>query len=111
MKQIYIRFAGDNDFITTVQAFVKTIAPRVFFENIDITKAKIVELFNEHAYSIYVLHQSNYEKTPREDLKEYLRIEEKDVYFDDEVKEFTDYNHDGCLAQVVYGNDIQYIIL
>jgi hypothetical protein len=99
-----VRFIGDNDFIYTVTAFMKAIAPRIFNDSWkDITKAEIVSLFNEHAYSLYCLHQTWDLKLTEADskrIKDYLTIDEDHVYFDDEVKEFTNFNHDGCCAYV-----------
>ena len=114
---LYVRFAGDNDFRKTVKAFVEAIAPRVLLGDFpEITKEDIVMLFNKHAYSLYELHQRHtisaeeegcYQKEP---LRDYLQIEIKDVYFDDEAKEFTNYNSDGCMA-VLEHDGIEYYIM
>ena len=116
MKRLYVRFAGDNDFSYTVKAFVKAIAPNIFLNYWkNITKAQIVSLFNEHAYSLYCLHQNrdlpvSEEKSKR--LKEYLHIGENAVYFDEEIDKFTNFNHDGCLAVLIHhNNEIQYTIM
>ena len=110
MNRLYIRFAGDNDFSNTVSAFVKAIAPRILAGSKNITKAKIVELFNAHAYSLYCLHQAwDFDSNP--DVKEYLKVEEKDIYFDDEVKEYTNFNLDGCLAVANHDNKISYVVM
>lgn len=101
MNRLYVRFPGDNDFINTVRPFVQAIAPRIIDGDLQLSKAKIVELFNEHAFSFYMLYQSPYmdESDERKNrLKNYLRIEEKDVYFDEEIESHTNYNHDGCMA-------------
>ena len=44
------------------------------------------------------------------ELRDYLVIQTKDVYFDEEVSSFTNYNHDGCLASLVNG-EIQYTVM
>lgn len=110
MNKIYIRFPGDNDYCNTVMHFVEAIAPRILLGNwLNITKEEIVELFNNHAYSLYCLHQC-YDLNPRNTIKDYLKISVKDVYFDDEFSSFTDYNHDGCLAYIGQ-SDIVYVIV
>ena len=110
MNKIYIRFAGDSDYSNTVMHFVKAIAPRILLDNwSNITKEEIVNLFNNHAYSLYCLHQSpNF--NPRSTIKDYLKISVEDVYFDDEFLSFTDYNHDGCLAYIGHFNIIYEIV-
>lgn len=116
MNRLYVRFAGDNDFFITVKAFVMAIAPKILLgEWENITKEEIVNLFNEHAYSMYALHQSRDIKTKAyiyggATLQSYLQIETKDVYFDDEIDEFTNFNHDGCMA-VLERDDIGYYMM
>jgi hypothetical protein len=107
---MYVRFAGDNDYINTVRAFVEAIAPKVLFDTWrDISKEEIVELFNNHAFSLYALHQC-WVTHADERLRSYLKIEVKDVYFDEEIDEFTNYNNDGCLAAVEYQKIGYYIM-
>ena len=111
MRKFFVRFAGDNDFAQTVEGFVKSLAPRIFYGCWDdITKALVVDLFNQHAFSFYALHQCN-DFAPEERLRDYLKIEEKDVYFDDEVDGFINNNHDGCLAYITHNGDIEYHIM
>lgn len=113
MRRIYVRFPGDNDFISTVKPFVRVIASRIMEEDLQLSKAKIVELFNEHAFSLYMLHQSPYMSESGEEqkrLKDYLKIQEKDVYFDDEIDSFTNYNHDGCMACKLGDGAIEYYV-
>jgi hypothetical protein len=114
MKKLYVRFAGDNDFGNVMLAFVKAIAPRIFFEEwADITKEQIVELFNKTSSSLYYLHQSRNPFVRDERIEEYLKIETKDVMFEDESDKFFcsgQDNHDGCLAVMDYNCDIDYII-
>ena len=99
MDRFYVRFAGDNDFCNTVKSFMQAIAPRVLFagEWRDITKEQVVALFNEHAFSLYALHQC-FEVQAEDRLRAYLRIKVGDVYFDDEIDAFDNHNGDGCLA-------------
>lgn len=54
MRQFYVRFAGDNDFINTVARFVKDIAPQLLIEQREITKAQVVLLFNSTAYALHM---------------------------------------------------------
>ena len=100
MTRFYVRFPGDNDFISTVEAFVKAIADRVLLGDWgNITKSQVAELFNYTAPSLYRLYQTR-EIELSHDPREYLTIESKDVYFDEEVDAFTNFNHDGCLAVI-----------
>ncbi len=108
--RIYVRFAGDNDFAQTVKAFVKAIAPRIFLGAwAHISKEDIVNLFNKHAFSLYALYQCH-DLHPDDSLRSYLNIEVKDVYFDEEIDEFTNFNHDGCMASLEF-DDIAYYIM
>lgn len=112
MRQLYVRFAGDNDFCNTMIAFVKAVAPRILLgEWKDVSKQDIVSLFNQHAFSLYALHQST-EVMADVSVQSYLKIEIKDVYFDDEVASFVDFNHDGCLAYLMYDDEtVQYSVM
>lgn len=117
MDAIYVRFAGDNDFGNTVQAFVKSIAPHILLGNwANITKEEVVALFNEHAYSLYVLNQCDRLKDIRdpkdlERTKAYLKIKEDEVYFGmEEFKAFTNWNHDGCLAYIGHDKIVYQIV-
>jgi hypothetical protein len=104
MKRLYIRFAGDNDFIRTVISFVKDLGERVFFDNWNnITKSEIVSLFNECAFAYFLINQSDKPILSQEEMslhRSYLKIKEKDVYFDEEIDSFEDWNHDGCLIYI-----------
>jgi hypothetical protein len=108
MKKFCVRFAGDNDFINTVEPFVKFIAVDVLY-NESFSKAKIVELFNNHAYSLYILNQSR-DKKEDQSYKEYLKITEAEVLFDEEIDQFTNWNHDGCLAYLNHNEEIKFSI-
>lgn len=110
-KRLYVRFP-DNDFTTTVQAFVKAIAPHILFNDGQwgaITKLEIVRLFNEHAFALYALHQCH-RPMAEQQLRDYLQIEVKHVYFDDEIDSFTNHDSDGCLAYIGH-DDIEYVVM
>lgn len=110
MNRLYVRFAGDNDFCMTVKAFVKAIAPRILLDVwSDISKEEIVNLFNNHAFSLYALYQCH-DLCAKKDLQNYLKIDSSCVYFDNEIDIFTNFNHDGCLA-VLEHDDIGYYIM
>ena len=111
-----VRFAGDNDFINVVKAFVESIASTIFKDNFKTSKADIARLFNETAYSFYLIHRFDNFPTEEETkkLKSYLQIKEEDVYFDGEISEFTNFNNDGCMAIKIckqVGFTIQYQIV
>lgn len=110
MNRLYVRFDGDNDFCTTVQAFVEAIAPRVMLGSWkNITKEEIVSLFNLTAFPLYSLHQC-FETSAEDRLRDYLEIQVKDVYFDDEIDSFDNYNGDGCLAAIEHDGIGYYVM-
>jgi len=99
MDRLFVRFT-DNDFCTTVRAFVEAIAPNVLLGGwTDVSKKDIVRLFNEHAFALYALYQCH-NVNAAQNLRAYLKIEATDVFFDDEIDTFTNLNGDGCLAVV-----------
>jgi hypothetical protein len=107
MKRLYVRLAADNDFIITMRAFVMAIAPNVllgYWGNV--TKEEIVKLFNDNAFSLYALHQCH-TLHAEEYLRSYIQIKVENVYFDDEIDNFTNHNSDGCMA-VLEQDDIKY---
>lgn len=111
MNRLYVRFAGDNDFGNTVKAFVEAIAPRILLGEWHVSKQDVARLFNDTAFALYLLHQSRNPTLPDlRDMRGYLRIEPKDVYFDEEIDAFTNHNHDGCLA-VLEHDRIGYYIM
>jgi hypothetical protein len=116
IKKLYVRFAGDNNFCHTVEAFVKAIAPRIFYDSWhNISKKEIVDLFNYSASPLYHLHQ-NYNQSIDEKgrYESYLQIEEKDVMFNEEIDEFIysgQTNGDGCLAYLNHKEDIECCIM
>lgn len=111
MTRLFVRYAGDNDFITVVTAFVKAIAPRIFLGDgpwESITKAEIVALFNETSGALYMLHQHH---SP--DVAEIsLKIREADVFFDEEFEAIPSWqhNHDGCLAVLSHDDILFYVV-
>jgi hypothetical protein len=81
IKSIFIRLAGDNDFINTIVPFVKAIGNIVLIEKQLLTKTQI-----EHLR-----------------IKPYLKITEKDVYLNEEITAFADsgyWNGDGCVVSI-----------
>jgi len=111
MNRLFVRFAGDNDFYRTVRAFVEAIAPRVLLGEWVVTKDDVARLFNETSYALYLLHQSHKHQVENaESIKNYLQIEPKDVYFDEEIDNFTNFNSDGCLATLEHDHIGYYIM-
>jgi len=118
MKRFCVRFSGDNDFINTVVPFVKALGAKVFagYGGYDrITKEHIVQLFNDHAYTFYVMYQKyELQILPDERMKGYLQISVKDVYFDDEIQAFCDsgqWNGDGCVAHMDHEGKVQTYVI
>lgn len=110
MNRLYVRFPGDNDLVNTLQAFMRSVAPRVLLDRWgDITKEQVVQLFNHTAFALYQLHQT-YDLPADNSTKNYLKISTKDVYFDEEIDSFTSHNGDGCMA-VLEHDRIGYYIM
>lgn len=85
-KIIAIKFS-DNDFSSTVQAFLKTIRDSGL-DKYDLNKENIVELFNRSAHGLYWLVQNKLGyATNGFDPAVYLRITVYNVFLDDEVTE------------------------
>lgn len=84
---IGIRFS-DNDFWATVEGFLKNLLEVGLESYSDLSKEGIVNLFNKSAMGIYYLVQNrgDYESSP--DLENYLKIETKNVYLNEEVKKY-----------------------
>lgn len=100
-RVIGIRFA-DNDFYFTFITFLEIVRDhglgaycRSGTGDDDMTKADIVELCNRSLPGIYWVSQHRLRRTDSGcNPSEYLRIEEKDVLFDDEVTQYIT-DHDG----------------
>ena len=118
--KIFIRFAGDNDFINTMWPVMEVIRLRILHENLQrsngsfihpvqippwiMDKDKVVEFVNRIIYAMYLGFQADFELRGRgTNTEEYLTIEAKDVLYDKEVDAFTNYNHDGA----VYDTDME----
>lgn len=114
MKKLYVRFAGDNDYCGIMKIFVQAIAPRIFFEEWkNVTKEQIADLFNKTSSSLYYLYYSSNQFMNDKRVEEYLKIETKDIMFENESDEFFysgQANGDGCLATMDYKYDIDYAI-
>lgn len=86
--KIGIRF-GDNDFYHTVVPFLKGLHESLCeqgFRLKSLTKETVVKLFNLSAPGLYYLRQNvlNYHTCMHPD---YLKIRERQVFFDEEVTE------------------------
>jgi hypothetical protein len=86
-KIIGIRF-GDNDFYNTFDAFFTMMAKRELEFYPNLTKEKVVELFNRSATGLYWLYQNGLEYRINDKMENYLKIDINKVYFDKEVKDF-----------------------
>ena len=98
LKQIGIRFS-DNDFNCTVMSFMNLLLPDVNTHGavtpchkgpdapmtVTFTKAQIVKLFNKLAHGLYLMKQNGWTYQDSGNLDTYLQIEEKHVFFDEEV--------------------------
>lgn len=91
MRVLGIRF-GDNDFYHTIVNFLKLFGESRADHFNNMTKSDIVELFNSISGGIYWISQNgkSYEDCRDKEFPNYsyLKIEEKHVYFDDEVYDF-----------------------
>lgn len=77
----------DNDFYFTFVAFLQSLDKVGLQSYKNLTKEKVVELFNRSASGLYWLYQNKMEYQTDWDASSYLEIDIEDVYFDDEVKE------------------------
>ncbi len=118
--RIFIRFAGDNDFINTVFGVMEIVRLRIRQENLPgkwcrtclgpdlgqpltvpdwmMDKQKLAEFVNQIIYGIYLGFQSDFCRGGGlVDLREYLRIGPEDILFDKEIDLFTNRNHDAAV--------------
>jgi hypothetical protein len=99
IKRLGIKF-HDNDFCCVFTTFLKIMGDAGLasygrnFGREQLTKADVAELFNRTAEALYWLAQNRLRYDNEFDAANYLRIEEKHVFFDDEVKTFID-SHSG----------------
>ena len=111
-RQFFIRFAADNDYIYLISEFAKLIARNVFEKAI--SKSDIVRLFNRTALELYLILNSHkfceLDSSALDRLKEYLVIDEKCIFFNEEFEQFSNFNGDGCLAVLNFKNEIEYYI-
>ena len=90
--KIGIRFS-DNDFYFTVGAFMRQLVeassnlPQAQAESLvkELTKKRIVELFNGMAPSLYILHQDQFRYSAADMIPNYLTITTKDVLLGKQV--------------------------
>lgn len=91
-----IRFA-DNDFYNTLHGFFRTVADGVMWNRHDVagklTKQRVVDLFNNLAYPLYLLYQNREAEDYNsfDSVAKWVIITEKDVYLDEEVDAYLDY--------------------
>lgn len=83
-----VHFAGDNDFHTTIRAFLQLfIDSRFITDPSSMTKARIVELFHMLAPGLYLLCQNGYQYGTSDKWQhtyDYLKIEEKNIFIGEE---------------------------
>jgi hypothetical protein len=84
----------DNDFYFAITAFLGTMKNIGLQNYKDLTKEKFVEIYNRSIGGFYWLAQNKMEYRTDWDASRYLQITVKDVYFDDEVKDYIE-KHDG----------------
>jgi len=86
-KIIGIRFS-DNDFTSTIEAFLQAILDTGIEYYVDLDKEKIVKLFNLSAPALYWLVQNRLQYNEDWNPSTYLTISVDKVFFDDEVNEY-----------------------
>jgi hypothetical protein len=86
----------DNDFSTTFTAFLRAILDGGIDRYGEVTKEKVAELWNRSCAGLYWLHQNKLEYRTDWDPLSYLKLEAKDILFDDEVKVHIDENDGWC---------------
>lgn len=113
MKRVLIRFAGDNDFSWLMLEFGHIILRfgefgRHWVET-PATKEEIAELFNRIGWPLYEFFiNENFHGH-----KDYLQIEEQDIFIDNEVDEkMLSYDQwgNGDSVCVDFGNNTVYIV-
>lgn len=103
MKRFLLKF-GDNDFGRTLRAFGNLFMNPEFGDAFDwLTRERIVELWNELSYGLYLMHQ----KMPAEartlarvgvldprsnSTRSYLNVPPEDVFLDDDAVEYMNAN-------------------
>lgn len=85
--KIGIRFA-DNDFYNTFMPFMALMSKLEF----EPTKEQVVEMFNSGSYMLYLAFQNKFEyeheEPNRRSTEQYLKINVKQVYLNDEVTKY-----------------------
>ena len=102
-------YFGDNDFWRTVTSFLDLLEEgkdnhhRGLTLEERYTKERILYLFNESANVIYLIKQNGfcYNLDSKIDgLKEYLTIDIKDIYINEEVDEMNKQDNDACFHYI-----------
>jgi len=79
----------DNDFVNTFVLLMRLIKEAyVQDETFNFTKAQIVEIVNGLLPGIYRLFQNRFIRRSNFSPHAYLRIEEKDVYLEEEIDDY-----------------------
>jgi hypothetical protein len=111
-KKVGILF-GDNDFHSTFRGFLQALLFAVSEDRengLPLTKAKVVDLFNETSYGFYLMNQHRWRfddaDANAQRTKDYLKIVPEQVYIDDEVDALLSENpwHNGEFFAVDFTN-------
>lgn len=88
IEKLLIKF-GDNDFYNTFYALLETILhAHEYGGKLPFTKAQICLIINELSYGHYLLFQNQFDYADGGNTKNYLQIDESQIYIDEEVDEF-----------------------
>jgi hypothetical protein len=86
-----IRFQ-DNDFFMTTATFLSALSAPASDDTFILTKENVAAAFNESAFGLYIIGQWGFKYSnsieEQRTLCEYLKITEKNVFFDDEVIDY-----------------------
>jgi len=123
-----IRFS-DNDFHNTIVGFLRVFHDGIMWNHLDVadelTKPRIVALFNNLAPSLYILYQNWYRDVGYEFDPSYIQITDEHVFIDDEVNkyllylkesrcgngEFHYYDYEGTLNSEMTGQRLEPVIV
>lgn len=119
LKQIGIRFS-DNDFSSTLLSFMNLLLPDDYTNHtepchkgpdapmtVSFTKEQIVELFNKLAHGLYLMKQNGWRHKDSGTVDKYLTIEEKNVFFNEEVKAYIERDDGGHLNHEFFCVDFE----
>jgi len=129
--RICIRFAGDNDFITTMRVVMEVVRLRIKEESFSedwghgkpselvlpltvpawmTDKDKLSLFVNQIIYGVYLGFQNNFEYGAVGDMKTYLCIGPDDILFDEEIDAFTNRNNDAAVYDTELEDSADYPI-